>query len=59
MYMFCECNIVISLGKQLKTYFNENLRLPTLTPKIGIFEIFDETINHRIIISCLLPLGPK
>ena len=58
MHMFCEHNIVISLRKQLKTYFNENLRLPTLSPKIGIFEIFNETVNDRIVISILL-LVPK
>lgn len=52
--MLCECNIAISLSKQMKTYFNENLSLPILTPQVAIFEIFDEIGNDRIAISCLL-----
>ena len=52
--MFYECSIVISFWKQLKTYFNQNLRLATLTGQTAILGIFDEMGNDRIVINHLL-----
>lgn len=49
MHAFCECNIVTSVWKQLKTYFDKALRLPAWTKQICILGTFDEASNNKIV----------
>lgn len=42
IHMFYKFNIVTFFWKKLKTYFDKNFRLTTLTPQTAILGIFDE-----------------
>ena len=44
-YMFYECDRVKCLWSDLVQWFQNNLILPTLTPKTAIFGFFDYTNN--------------
>ena len=53
IHLFAQCNIVINLWSQLKSFFSSYISLPPLTPQSAFLGFYDAT-NKKIIINHIL-----
>ena len=56
IHLFCECNSIKSLWRQLNRHFHSDLKFPELTPQTAIVGIFNDSVSKIHLINHILLL---